>query len=104
MEHVAPEASRLTCSQVNQRALHAWLVLSMKPKGVSERQADMAHRMQEVREAAARAELHLDVEVAALLPCPILAHQMRVRRQHRHGCDLSIKHAASSHIHRSLPS
>ena len=43
-----------------------------------------AHRGQEMGQAAALAQLHLDVEVPALLPRPVLGDQVRVRRQRRH--------------------
>lgn len=47
-----------------------------------------AHRREQLVEAAALAEFHLNIEVAILLPSPVLAHEVGMGGQGCHRCDL----------------
>ncbi len=59
----------------------------------------------ELLQGAALAEVHLDVEVAALLPGPVLAHHVGVALQRRHRLDLVHAPARRPPVHpRSLTS
>jgi hypothetical protein len=62
---------------------------------VGQRRACAARLLQRLVQAACLAVVHLDVEVAALLPRAVLPHDVRVRRQLRHGADLAQAPAGS---------